>query len=342
MSQPGFNCTHFIVCTGSVISFVKDSLGENPNISYRNISLDIGYTTHRGSAELSKSGMYQAYISYMKSFSMLIQQEKDFLMASEVDLVISDISPIPFVAADELSITSIGISNFSWFTAYQDTLESQVLEYLEMAYSKMDYFISLPGADEPSWGRKGSLATGFYCRSVDEEEVCFLRKKLGLAKYKKVVFFTMGLSIHELEDISRLPVWKDSSTAFIVSANVNVEGSNIYAIPATYLESQHYLAVSDFVITKPGWSTISEAFLYKKQLLLIQRSGMREDANSIQYLEGKHSFQTMSWRDFRDIKTLNYSSQEQPIESEIHSMNDKSEESLELIARFIAEVMHSS
>lgn len=343
MSQPEFHCNRIIICTGDVISFVKNSIGDNPNISYRNTSLDIGYTTNRGSVELSESGMHQAYLSYMESFSTLIQQEKDFLMFSEVGLVISDISPIPFVAADKLGIASIGISNFSWFTAYQDTLEPQILQQLKMAYSKMDHFISLPGADEPSWGRKGSLATGFYCRSVVEEEITILKRKLGLAQYQKVVFFTMGLSIHELDDVPRLPIWNDLNTAFIVSSNVTVQGSNIYAIPKTYLESQHYLAVSDFVITKPGWSTISEAVLFKKKLLLIQRSGMREDENSIQYLEGKHPIQTMCWQDFKDINTINFFSPEgQYKQIDIHSMNKKSEKSLDVITRYIAEVMYSS
>ncbi len=339
MREPAFLRTHFIVCTGDVISFVQDSLEGNSNVSYRNTTLDIGYITQKGSVELSKSGMHQTYLNYMESFSKLTKQEKDFLLLSKVDLIISDISPIPFVAANELRITSIGISNFSWFTAYQDTLESQFLKQLENAYNKMDYFISLPGADEPSWGRKGSLATDFYCRSVNEDEVQYLKKSLGLDNYQKVVFFTMGLSIHELKDISKLPIWEDSSTAFIVSANVNVQGrKNIYRIPPSYLESQNYLAVSDLVITKPGWSTISEAFVYKKKLLLVQRSGMREDTNSIRYLEGKLSFHTMGWNDFMSIETLNTFFQEPSIEESIHSMNKKSNESLELITRFIEKV----
>lgn len=59
--------------------------------------------------------------------------------------------------------------------------------------------------------------------------------------------------------------------AFLVPANYPKVANNVFPIPLYYLQSQNYLAVSDFVVTKAGWSTLSEAIKFKKPLLIIER-----------------------------------------------------------------------
>jgi hypothetical protein len=46
-----------------------------------------------------------------------------FLRRNRVDLVLSEISPLPFEAAECLGIPSVEIPNFTWFTAYQGLME---------------------------------------------------------------------------------------------------------------------------------------------------------------------------------------------------------------------------
>ncbi len=72
---------------------------------------------------------------------------------------------------------------------------------------------------------------------------------------------------------------------FVVSNNIEVQRDNVYKIPKQYTESQHFIAASDFVITKAGWSTVAEAIISNKPLIVADRSHMEEDKNTIQYLK---------------------------------------------------------
>lgn len=49
-----------------------------------------------------------------------------------MDCIISDISPIAFEIADQLEVPSIGISNFTWYTAYKNIVPIVRFKYLKI------------------------------------------------------------------------------------------------------------------------------------------------------------------------------------------------------------------
>lgn len=298
-----------VICGGRSLPFIRKSLAMyEQQIVYRNTQLDLGYITKPGSVELDYSEMKNGYKEYICRFPTLVKQEKEFLSITNADLVISDISPIPFVAADSLNITSVGISNFTWYTAYLELFEDRQLDPLFQAYCKMDYFISLPGAYEPTWGREKRVDVGFYSRQLNKHELSRIKQELDLDRFEKVIFFTAGLAIEDLKDLELLQLWNDPSVAFLVSSTMSIQKDNIFHIPMDYLESQHYVAAADYVITKPGWSTISEAILFEKPLMLIKRSGMREDTNLITALvdQGSSSLEISNWEEFIELDASCY------------------------------------
>src|SRR5690606_4276074 len=132
---------------------------------------------------------------YVGNCCPLLEQEKQFLLKSEIDLVISDIVPIAFEAADLLEIPSIGVSNFTWFTAYKGLVEENELLYLKKTYRKMDYFISLAGSNEPNWGRKETIFYDFYSRIVNDDEVNQIRKMVNPKNDKIIVFIGLGMQV---------------------------------------------------------------------------------------------------------------------------------------------------
>lgn len=298
-----------VICSGRSLPFIRKSLAMyEQQIVYRNTQLDLGYITKPGSVELDYSEMKNGYKEYIRRFPTLVKQEKEFLSITNADLVISDISPIPFVAADSLNITSVGISNFTWYTAYLELFEDRQLDPLFQAYCKMDYFISLPGAYEPPWGRQERAKVGFYSRQLIKHELSRIKQELNLERFEKVLFFTAGLGIEGLKDLELLRLWKNPNVAFLVSSTMSIQQDNIFHIPKDYLESQHYVAAADYVITKPGWSTISEAILFEKPLMLIRRSGMREDTNLITALvdQGSNSLEISNWEEFIELDASYY------------------------------------
>ncbi|KRE47903.1 glycosyltransferase [Paenibacillus sp. Soil522] len=238
----------------------------------------------------------------MENLPSHVKREKHFLLQEKVDLVISDISPVPFAAANQANITSVGISNFTWFTAYTQMLDEKKLEPLYRAYSYMDYFVSLAGGiTEPRWGRRGYSQTGFFCRTPHDEEVNRLKAQFNPENAKIIVFFAVGMSIY-VDDLKQMAMWNDDSCLFIVSNNMNADGDNIIRIPEHVTESQDYLAVCDIVITKPGWGTVSEAISLGKPLLLLERSSFLEDRNTVEALTELHPYRLMEWQELKHLQ----------------------------------------
>ncbi|MGM7721717.1 hypothetical protein [Metabacillus sp. Hm71] len=61
------------------------------------------------------------------------------------------------------------------------------------------------------------------------------------------------------------------------------------------------MAACDFFITKAGWGTIGEAVAAGVPLLIIEREGMREDKNTVEYLKDKNLADAISGSDFKDF-----------------------------------------
>ena len=56
-------------------------------------------------------------------------------------------------------------------------------------------------------------------------------------------------------------------------------------MPKEIPNTQDYLMASDFVITKAGWGTVSEALLAKKKMAVLSRNNVAEDRNTIKKLD---------------------------------------------------------
>ncbi|MFS0774825.1 hypothetical protein ABC255_02130 [Neobacillus sp. 3P2-tot-E-2] len=259
-----------IICHSFALSFIKESL-YSERVRYRKIKTDIGYFLERDSIFPDKEKLLEEYQKFVADWGRIFEQEKKFLLNEKIDLVVSDISPVPFEAADQLGIPSVGISNFTWYTAYQGLINDAELTTFKKAYQKMTYFFSLAGSKE-QWQMR-SYDYGFYSRESDLEEVNRIRSSVNPVGDKKIVFLGLGMKIG-VDSLEQLPIWDSPNCIFLVSHNVQVNHKNVYQIPADYLESQNYIAASDLVIPKAGWGMIGEALSANVPLLILNRPSM--------------------------------------------------------------------
>ncbi|PEQ95216.1 hypothetical protein CN481_05000 [Bacillus sp. AFS006103] len=266
-----------IVCHSFALTFIKKSLHSN-RVSYRNIKTDIGYLLEKDSIFPDKDILLKEYKSFVADWDQYIQQEREFLRENNVDLVISDISPLPFEVAASLAITSVGISNFTW-SAYQGLIEEVELITYKEAYHKMTYFYSLAGSQE-RWDLY-SNKYGFFSRDVDVHEVNRIRSMVNPNRNKKIIFLGLGMKIG-VDALEQLSIRNSQNCVFLVSSNVQVNHSNVFQIPRDYLESQHYIAASDLVISKAGWGMIGEAINANIPLLILNRPSMKEESEYYQ------------------------------------------------------------
>ncbi|MFJ5759261.1 glycosyltransferase [Neobacillus sp. NPDC093182] len=287
-----------IICHSFALSFIKASLGSN-RVRYRNIKTDIGYILERESIFPDKEKLLDEYKSFVKDWDNFIEQERDFLLKEKVDLVVSDISPLPFEAAAQLGIPSVGISNFTWYTAYQGLIDDAELATFKKAYQKMTYFYSLAGSQE-QW-EISSNEYGFFSREIDIKEVQRIKGSVNPVGDKKIVFLGLGMKIG-VDSLEQLPIWDSPNCVFLVSSNVHVNRKNVFQIPTDYLESQNYIAASDLVISKAGWGMIGEAVSGNVPLLILNRPSMQEDHNTIEYLMSQQLCELIDWEEFKSYQ----------------------------------------
>ncbi|ADU31900.1 hypothetical protein [Evansella cellulosilytica] len=270
-------------------------------ITYRYNENDLGFITKMNSIDVDIDKMNVAYDAYISTLPERVIEEEWFLEENNVDLVISDISPAPFLAAKNKGIRSIGISNFTWYTAYLQIIEEHKLTPLKEAYEAMDYYFALAGVNEPDWAREKTEEFGFFARKTNHDEKDKLLELHNRDGKYKLIYLGLGMKI-DIEDLDHLRLLDDPNVKLIVSSNIDIKGERIINIPATEPEAHHYTAIADVVITKPGWGTVGEAICNNKPLILINRSHMQEDANTINFLMERKRCMLIEWEELFDLR----------------------------------------
>lgn len=313
-----------IICHSFAMTFLKESLKDD-RVTFREVHTDVGYYLKENSLMLDPDRLEDEYSIFVSDWGEKQERERCFLEENGVDLVVSDISPLPFQAAYELGIPAVGVSNFCWYTAYQGLVHNRELALFYQAYQCMSSFYTLAGSKEIEWSAD-QREFGFFARNVDHAEIKRILQEINPHR-KKVIFVGLGMKV-EANFLNELPLWNSPDCVFIVSSNVSVtKRDNIFHIPSNYLETQNYIAASDLVITKAGWGTVSEAVLSQTPLLIIERDLMTEDQNTIDYLRNHALCKTINWSDFSQF-IVNV----QDMEAYHHPINDKKarNESMEL------------
>lgn len=281
-----------IICHSFAIEFLRNSL-PNHQVSFRTIATDVGYFLKEGSLEPDKEKLAKEFDRFVEKWESKIQLEVQFFQQMKIDLVVSDISPLPFEAADKVGIPSVGISNFTWYTAYENLLDQKRIEIWKNSYATMTCFFLLAGNLERNWPCEKRLFP-FFARKVQEGKVEWVLDHVNPTRKKTVIFFGLGMKVDGIK-VESLPLWESENCVFIVSSNVKVDRDNVFSIPKEETESQAYIAASDLVITKAGWGTVSEAVVYNVPLLILNREGMKEDENTINYIRKHGLGKTIEW-----------------------------------------------
>ncbi|HDR7673486.1 TPA: hypothetical protein QCX88_001523 [Bacillus wiedmannii] len=310
-----------IVCNSFALQFLRTSLtGYGDRVIFHDVETDVGFILKEHSLDLDKEKLGQSYEEFCAKLPQKINNEIDFLSTFSVDCIISDISPIAFEIADKLEVPSIGISNFTWYTAYKNIIPDNSLQVFKNMYKKMDCFYTLAGSNEEDFARLNTTSFNFYSRTINPLEVKKLRKTLNPTGEKQIIFMPLGMKI-DIGDITKLPLWNDERYVFIVSHNMNIEHNNVHKIPRKYTESQNYVAVADCIISKAGWGTISEAILQNKPLVIIDRESMNEDQNTIRFLKDNKLCNLITWKELQNIDIERYMSAQNYIcQNEVHNI----------------------
>lgn len=184
------------------------------------------------------------WIHKLENFAL---DEIEIIKKFQPNLIISDISAMPFLAAKKTNVDSIAISNFSWYDVLK-FLSSEDLELLKNSYENANLaFKLLIGTSMSHFKNLKEIGIVSRVPLRCREDI---RKELGIKKNEKLVSIAMSVTLegkfHFEENIK------------ILSMNSVIKNcQNVIAMPQE-IESQDIVNASDFVICKCGYGMISE------------------------------------------------------------------------------------
>jgi UDP:flavonoid glycosyltransferase YjiC (YdhE family) len=262
-----------VVRTGSPAEFMSRSL---PGVEVVQGPNDPGVVMD--GAAVDRERTLAIVEQWLSSWEGYIAGEKALLQDRRIDLVLSDIAPQPFLAAEELGIPSFGISNFTWHLIYTHLFgKTELTDRVAEAYRAASGALLLP-LHEPMAIFRDRREVGLVARAVSRN-----RAELpGLPSGRPLVYLGGGRSLDPA--VFRGIRTALSGCTLLVPSWTDVSGA--VRIPPGETETQDWIAACDLVVSKPGYSTISEAIQAGVPMALFSREGFAEDEFLIGGVEG--------------------------------------------------------
>lgn len=165
---------------------------------------------------------------------------------------------------------------------------------------------------------------GLCCRKFSLDNINKIKEEF---KGKKCVFISVGRSVEisKAIDVSSLDYY------FIATEGIKLWGDNVKYLPIETDNTHEYLMSCDYVITKAGWGTLSEALIGKKKIGVLSRDGVKEDKNSIEILKKRKLAIEVSLNNFNLEEILSELENFTPNYNEYNYKNEYKEIAKEII-----------
>ena len=185
---------------------------------------------------------------FYRDFERRADDEAKVLLAEGADLVVGDIPPLAFAAADRAGVRSVALGNFTWDWIYGiypafDALAPDVIPAIRAAYATATRALRLPfhGGFEPMAAVTRDVPLIARRSSRDRADT---RRLLGVKDHRLLVLASFGAYGTPLphETVER----SESFTLLTVDRH-----------PPHDLEYQDLVAAADVVVSKPGYGIVS-------------------------------------------------------------------------------------
>jgi hypothetical protein len=255
-----------IAKTSGPYEFTRKSL-IHPRVSVIQCRNDCEVELKEGLSVVDREKTRELFLAWVHTWDEYLSRECAFCREHKVDLILSDIAPQPFLVAEALGIPGIAVSNFSWDTIFEHLFpEVDEVSRLRDAYRKASYACVLPfdiGMDRFAVQERVGLVSRNITVSRSE-----MRHRLGVPENDFLVFVGKSPDTPLLSG--------DPGIRFLVSSGNSCP--DVLVIPAEETESQDWIGMCDCVVTKCGYSTVSEAVRAHVPVLVWKREGFIEDS----------------------------------------------------------------
>lgn len=278
--------------------FLKRNLVDYADhIRYFDDCRENGFLLKDGRMEPDIEGMERTIREDLRKWDSYIAREVEFLSNWKPDLVYADIVPWALKAANICHIRSLLAGNFLWSEMYKFFFEKDIWGPYEECYKI---------ANQALWYELHPETLRCYCarygrvslvsRAINHDTA----ERIKEHHKKPLVFVSVGGSavLRTEIDVGDIPC------DFAVTEGIKLAGDNVYNLPADMINTPDYIAASDYVIAKGGWSTVAEILLQRKKCALLFRGTNPEDESTRTILEARNHCITLGEEDLLHMKDV--------------------------------------
>lgn len=284
----------FIRTDSERAAMIKRNLAHcDERLVYNEDYQECGLLYQQGHLEVDTERMRLGVEKETAAWDGLIEEEKKRLVNDKIDVIVSDVTPWILRAAKELNIPGILISNFTWYDHYRLYLGEEYAAPYRECYALADKTLLYELHVEQMSRYCGRCEeVSLTARTGNPHKAEEIRRK-----YKApLVFVSVGMSVSLTEeiDVGSLPY------TFIATRGVKLKGKNVVYLPDNVMNTMDYISASEYVITKCGWSTVSEILLNGKKCALLAFSDSLEEKALLEKVMARNNGIKISWRDLKD------------------------------------------
>lgn len=240
----------------------------------RETALDIG-VLQQDSLTMDKAATLHALKAIQQKQSELVEQEAAFLQEAGVDLVLGDIPPLVAIAAKTAQIPCWMMSNFGWDFIYRPWGGEFVgiADWIADCFRQCDRLFRLPFHEPMSAFSKVTdvgLVGGSPRYGADE-----LRSRCNITTPRdKTILLTfggLGLAQVPYDGLQAFPDWQ-----FITFDHKAPDIANLCKISDRHLRPVDLMPLCSRIVSKPGFSTFSEACRLNLPIVTVTRDNFAE------------------------------------------------------------------
>jgi hypothetical protein len=286
-----------IAVTTSAPTFLFDDVVEPPLV-VRTKTVDVGLV-QKDALVIDEAGTADACRVFREGWGALVDEEARWLREAGARLVLGDIPPVAFAAANEAGVPSLALGNFSWDWIYRHLAVrhpalAEAAAEAAAAYGEAGELLRLPFAGEMSAFRRISDVPLVVRRpGLARSEA---RAKLGLAERPTALLTFGGIGMPGLQvgALGALEGWQFVLTGAPANGGApNLRHVDRSTLAKAGLAYPDLVGAADVVVTKPGYGIVSDCVGAGARLVYTDRGDFPEYpimvAEMTRYLPAVHA-----------------------------------------------------
>jgi hypothetical protein len=270
-------------------------------VFYHERELDFG-VLQENSFSADKAATLQRYAQLIERKEQLLDEEMAFLRNVSADIIVSDITPLAFDAAARFGKKASAIGNFSWDWIYADYLDDFpqfefVVEDIRRSYQQAARLLRIPFYGDMSVFPRIENVPLVARRATESSETT--RGKLGIPVHSAKKYVLLGLRMSDLDGVNWRCVEEIQNIVFIAISR-DVPLKNCLHIEEGFFPFENVLNACDAVLSKPGYSMVSELIANQTPLLYVPRRDFAEDPVLIQGLQDYAVCEELTQQEFKE------------------------------------------